>query len=174
MSKDREYARNYQLGQEEVDFINALTKKAKYYRAKQLFDAGWSLQAIGNAFTPAQQRSTVQYWTTQANPAHATSKPVPSPWGGFADAPMPKPVKGYQLKRPKSPGIPKETQERLRQLAPLARYYRSGMNSSTPFAIANEEMTRIVQDLYNNNVKIAEIARAAGITNRAIARRLGK
>lgn len=174
MSKDREYARNYQLPQDEVDFINALTKKAKYYRAKQLFDAGWSLQSIGNAFALPAQRSTVQYWTTQANPAHATNKPVPSPWGGFADAPMPKPPKGYQPKRPKSPGIPLETQERLRQLAPLARYYRSGMNSSTPFTIANEELTKLVRDLYNNNVKIAEIARACGVTNRAIARRLGK
>jgi hypothetical protein len=87
---------------------------------------------------------------------------------------MPKPPKGYQPKKPKSPGIPKETQERLRYLAPLARYYRSGMASTSLNGSANEEMNEIVLDLYNKNVKIAEIAKAAGVTNRAIARRLGK
>lgn len=172
--ENREYARDYQLPQDECDFLVALTKKARYYRAKQLFDAGWTLQSVGNAFTPTVKRSTVQYWTTQASPAYATNKQVPSPWGGFVDAPMPKPIRGYQLKKPKSPGIPLETKERLRYLAPIARYYRSGMASTSLQSRANDEMNEIVQDLYNKNVKIAEIAKASGVTNRAIARRLGK
>lgn len=172
--EDREYAREVPLSDDEASFLRTVDKKHRYYRAKQLFDAGWTLQAIGNAFSPPAQRSTVQYWTAQANSKYATSRPVPSPWGGFVDAPMPKPIKGYQPKRPKSPGIPKETQERLRYLAPLARLYRSGMASTSLNGLANEEMNEIVQDLYNKNVKIAEIAKAAGVTSRAIARRLGK
>jgi hypothetical protein len=174
MSEPREYAREYPLPQDEVEFINALTKKERHYRAKQLFDAGWTLQSIGNAFNPEAKRSTVQYWTSQGNPRFAKDKPVPSPWGGFVDAPMPKPIKGYQPKRPKSPGIPKDVQERLRYLAPLARLYRSGMSSTSLNGLANSEMNEIVQDLYNKNVKIAEIAKASGVTSRAIARRLGK
>jgi hypothetical protein len=172
--ENREYAREVPLSDDEVSFLRTVGKKQRYYRARQLFDAGWTLQAIGNAFEPAQKRSTVQYWTAQGDARHATLRPVPSPWGGFVDAPMPKPPKGYQPKKPKSPGIPKETQERLRYLAPLARYYRSGMASTSLNGSANEEMNEIVQDLYNKNVKIAEIAQAAGVTSRAIARRLGK
>jgi hypothetical protein len=174
MSEDREYARERPLPLDEVELLTTMGKKERYYRAKQLFDAGWTLQSIGNAFDPVQKRSTVQYWTSQANLKFDTNKRVPSPWGGFVDAPMPKPIRGYQLKKPKSPGIPKETQERLRYLAPLARYYRSGMSSTSLNGLANSEMNEIVQDLYNKNVKIAEIAKAAGVTSRAIARRLGK
>lgn len=172
--ENREYAREVPLPDDEANFLRTVGKKQRQYRAKQLFDAGWTLQAIGNAFTPPANRSTVQYWTAQGNPKYETPRPVPSPWGGFVDAPMPRPPKGYQPKRPKSPGIPLDTQERLRYLAPLARYYRSGMASTSLNGSANEEMNEIVQDLYNKNVKIAEIAKAAGVTNRAIARRLGK
>jgi hypothetical protein len=165
---DREYAREQELPATEVEILRSLTPKAKFFRARQLFDAGWTLQAIGNAFTPVASRSRVQYWVKQAESKYKTNNIVPSPW---ADG---KPDTGYQRKTPISPGIPQETQERLRYLAPLARYYRSGMGSSTPSAMANEEMNEIVLDLYSNDVKITEIAKASGVTNRAIARRLGK
>jgi hypothetical protein len=46
------------------------------------------------------------------------------------------------------------------------------MPSGHPYAQANEEMNQIVLDLRANDVSIADIARAAKVTHRAIARRL--
>jgi len=48
------------------------------------------------------------------------------------------------------------------------------MSSTSLSAQANEEFNQLIQDLYNEDVKIAEIAKASNVTNRAIARRLGK
>ena len=75
---------------------------------------------------------------------------------------------------PVSPGVPEDTAFLLSQLAPLAKNYRSGMAPSHPASRANEEMDQIVQDLRANDVSIADIARAASVTHRAIARRLTK
>jgi AcrR family transcriptional regulator len=46
------------------------------------------------------------------------------------------------------------------------------MSTSSPEAIANALFTQIVKDLRANDVSIADIARAAGVTHRAISRRL--
>jgi phage-related minor tail protein len=46
------------------------------------------------------------------------------------------------------------------------------MSSATSAYQANQEMNQIVQDLRADNVSIADIARAANLTHRAIARRL--
>jgi hypothetical protein len=48
------------------------------------------------------------------------------------------------------------------------------MSSVTKEYQANEEMDQIVHSLRANNVSIADIARAANVTHRAIARRLSK
>lgn len=169
----RDYAREQNLPQSEIELLNEV-KKSQYrrnWRAKQLFDAGWTLQAIGDAFTPPIRRSTVQYWVQTAHkPANALNAIVPTPW----EDPEGRPPRGYQRKTPQSPGIPLETQERLAELAPLARLYRSGMASTSLSAIANDEFNELIHQLYEKDVKIAEIASAANVTNRAIARRLGK
>jgi hypothetical protein len=46
------------------------------------------------------------------------------------------------------------------------------MPSGHPYAQANEEMNRVVLSLKAQDVSIADIARAAQVTHRAIARRL--
>jgi DNA-binding transcriptional ArsR family regulator len=48
------------------------------------------------------------------------------------------------------------------------------MASTSSEAIANAEMDKLVKGLREVNVTIAEIARAAGVTHRAISRRLSK
>jgi hypothetical protein len=48
------------------------------------------------------------------------------------------------------------------------------MSSTSQQAIANEEFNKLVYELYANNVTTSEIAKAANVTFRAIARRLGK
>lgn len=168
---DRQYAREQKLPPEEVKTLQEMSKKQRAERAKQLFEAGWTLQAIGDAFVPPIRRSTIQYWVQNAK-SSTPLFPVPSPWGDGPDSEA-RP-RGYLRKTPISPGISPEDQERLAHLAPLARLYRSGMSSTSLSAIANEEFNELVQSLYDNDVKIAEIAKASNVTNRAIARRLGK
>jgi aminopeptidase-like protein len=46
------------------------------------------------------------------------------------------------------------------------------MPAGHPYAKANEEMNTLVLELRDNDVSIADIARAAQVTHRAIARRL--
>jgi predicted DNA-binding protein YlxM (UPF0122 family) len=48
------------------------------------------------------------------------------------------------------------------------------MASTSLSGQANEEFNELIHSLYEKDVKIAEIAQAANVTNRAIARRLGK
>jgi hypothetical protein len=169
----RDYAREQNLPQSEIDLLNEV-KKSKYrrnWRAKQLYDVGWTLQAIGDAFEPAIRRSTVQYWVQNAHkPANALNNVVPTPWED-SDG---RPARGYQRKTPVSPGISRDDQERLAYLAPLARQYRSGMSSTSLSGQANTEFNQLIHQLYEKDVKVSEIASASNVTNRAIARRLGK
>ena len=63
-----------------------------------------------------------------------------------------------------------DTAQQLKDLSYKAQRYRSGMASNTPEAIANALFTQIAKDLRANDVSIADIARAAGVTHRAISR----
>ena len=170
MSEERRLARDLDLPEEEKRVLReeCNSKGRRNCRARQLYQEGWTLRAIGEAFDPPFKRSTVRYWVEQGDLLHRINFPLPSPHNSDT-----KP-RGYQRKKPISPGIPPHTQQRLAQLAPLARYYRSGMASTSVNAIANEEFSNLVHELYANNVTIAEIAKASNVTFRAIARRLGK
>jgi hypothetical protein len=166
MTSNRRPARDEGLPKEEKDFLLSLkTKEERNSRSRQLFEAGWTLRAIGEAYDPPVRRSTVKYWVE-----NGALKQV----GGAVQQPNePKPI-GYQRKKPVSPGIPAETEKRLAYLAPIARTYRSGMSSTSLQFQANQEFNEIIEKLYNTNVTTAEIARASNVTFRAIARRLGK
>lgn len=161
-------ARAQVLPQEEVTLLLSFTKKQeRNQRASELYQAGWTLQAIGDAFSPPARRSTVKYWVDTASQAHTTRKTVPSP-----DLHN---IKGrYVRKTPISPGISVSDQGRLASLAPLARQYRSGMSSLSYQSVANDEYNSLIKELFSKYVTIAEISRAAGVTFRAIARRLGR
>jgi hypothetical protein len=163
----RRYARLQSLPQKEVDFINTLSGPNLHKRASALYSAGWTLASIGDALTPTRTRSTIKSWVDRY--------PSPDPRSLDVDVPIPRlrtPDGGYQRLTPKSPGVPSQTADRLLQLAPQARLYRHRMPSSHPCAQANEEMNQIVQDLRDADVSIADIARAANVTHRAITRRL--
>ena len=168
MSENRRPARSQTLPKEEVAFLRSLYKKDRNVRARYLFDQGWTLQSIGDAFDPPIRRSTVRYWVETAD----VDVPIPMP-----QAPTPKyktPKGGYVAKKPKSPGIDVPTQQRLAYLSPLAKQYRSGMVSDHIAARSNDEYNRIIQDLAAENVTPAEIAKAANVSFRSIARRLGR
>lgn len=165
--ESRRLARELDLPEEERRVLReeCVTKRQRNCRARQLFEAGWTLRAIGEAFDPPFRRSTVRYWVEQGDLSERINVPVPSP--GL------KP-RGYQRKKPKSPGIGQSDADRLRSLAPLARQFRSGMPSSSAQALANEELSVLAKALFSRGVTIAELSRAAGVTFRAMARRLGR
>lgn len=167
MTEERRSARDVDLPEEEKSTlaVDCDTKAKRNCRARQLFEAGWTLRAIGEAFTPPYRRSTVKYWVQQGDYVYRINVPV--------SIPNVRPT-GYRRKKPVSPGIPATTQQRLAYLAPLARYYRSGMASTSLNAQANQEFSSLVHELFSGNVTIAEIAKASNVTFRAIARRLGR
>lgn len=165
----RRSARGQSLPQKEVLFLRSLSGERLHIRAKQLYKVGWTLNSIGEALDPPKGRSTVKAWIDRLDQVHPYSFDVPIDFPRLRT-----PEGGYQRLTPKSPGVPKDTESRLREIAPLAQHYRSGMSTSNPAAQANEEMDQIVLDLRANDVSIADIARAANVTHRAIARRLNK
>ena len=169
MEDRRRYAREEDLPQSEIDLLRSIekSKKALYCRARQLFEAGWTLQAIGNAFALPFRRSTVQYWVKMGDFTHKIDQKLPFP-------PNFTPKRGYQRKKPVSPPISDSDAQRLRYLAPLARNYRSGMGLSSLQGSANTELTELATFLHSQGVSVASLARASGVTFRAMARRLGK
>ena len=168
----RRTARGQKLPPPEVEYLNSLPKDAVIYRVKMLFDEGWSLDAIGESFQRRRQRSTVRSWVLRAE----------ADWDEdaclfFLDAPIPSPKLrtpegGYQKVRPSSPGIPQGDYEQIHYLAPLARTYRSKMSSTSVPAVANQRLTDLCKRLHQNNVSIKELAEAAGVTYRAMYKRI--
>jgi hypothetical protein len=164
----RRSARLQSLPDKEVAFINSLSGPNLHKRASALYSAGWTLASIGDALSPTRTRSTIKSWVDRyPNPSVKDLTDV--------DVPIPRlrtPEGGYQRLTPVSPGVPPHTEERLRDLAPQARLFRHRMPAGHPYAKANEEMNILVLELRANDVSIADIARAANVTHRAIARRL--
>ena len=164
---ERRPARNQQLPQDEVELLNTLWDEEFYTRIRALFDAGWTLESIGRAFNPPRRRSTIRYWAnrTVRKEYPQLQETVPQP--------KHKP-RGYVSRRPKSPGIDPTTRSRIQELAPLARRYRAKMNPASVEALANDELTGICMRLIDENVTVRELAEAAEVTYRAMARRLGR
>lgn len=152
----------------EMLFLNSLDYDHKVLRVQQLYKKGWTLASIGAAFMPPKGRSSIKAWVDRPVPPNVViDVPIPDP--NYKT-----PRSGYVRKTPVSPGISPGDQWNLHHYAPLAKRYRSGMSSSSQEAIANAAMDKLVRELRDANVTIAEIARAAGVTHRAISRRLNK
>jgi hypothetical protein len=165
----RRSARGQSLSKKESLLLRSLSGERLHIRAKQLYQAGWTLQAIGEALDPPKGRSTIKSWIDRLDQVS------PHSLGSYVDLPrLRTPEGGYQRLTPKSPGVPNDIADRLRDIAPLAKNYRSGMPASHPASLANEEMDQLTRELKDNDVSIADIARAANVTHRAIARRLSK
>lgn len=146
-------------------------------RVRDLSNAGWTFQSIADAFDPPRRRSTVRSWVIrgerimQERPhlaVHVSSiaaQPVPTP-------PVKKP-RGVK-NRPKSPGIPHDTQLQIARLAPVARRFRAGTQPRSASFSANSELSDLAATLYAQGVTVSELARAAGVTYRAMKRRVDR
>lgn len=161
----RRTARGQQLPPHEVELLNSLTGENRVERIAALFKAGWSLQTIGDSLVPRHPRSTVRSWVMKAKGVELGDAPLPVPR-------LKTPEGGYQKVRPESPGIPQDDLEQIRTLSPLARGYRSRMASTSAPAVANQRLTDLCKRLHKNNVSVRELAEAAGVTYRAMYKRL--
>ena len=192
------------LPQSERDLLAVLIGDELKGRVKSLHKGGWTLQAISQAFTPPKQRSTLHSWTkakvkpmtTPPVPLLLTT-PVTSLIPSLATPPLvsrsssssssihhlptaensdlaPRAKKDYRMFDDKAPKLTPAVRNRIIKIAPIARRYRSKANPNGSYRIANDELTEIVKNQYARGVSIRELSLAAGVTYRAMARRLGK
>lgn len=164
----RRPARSQPLPQDEITRLNSLDPDALITRVYDLYHAGYTLQSIGDALVPPRPRSTVRAWLLRFTPPLERD---------LVDAPIPTPTykthpDGYQKRRPQSPGILPDELELIQSLAPVARSYRAKMASSAAATVANDQLTAICIRLHANGVSINELARAAGVTYRAMYKRI--
>lgn len=164
---ERRPARNQPLPPKEAAYLNTLNQDDLMARAYELYNAGWTLQSIGDALTPPRPRSTVRSWLLRYQlPEAGKPSKVPSPlYKTHKD--------GYQ-KKLTSPGIQPDELALIQELAPIARTYRAKMSTNSAAAVANDQLTAICLRLYATGVTTSELAKAAGVTYRAMVKRLGK
>lgn len=153
------------LPKSEAILLASLSKEQLWRRVKDLNDAGWTLQSIADAFSPPRRRSTIRSWVIKDTPECVFVTATPTP---------PQPKAKSRRKRPRSPGIPHDEQLRIARLSPLARRFRARTNPSSTSFTANQELTHIAGLLYNKGVTVSELARASGVTYRAMKRRVDK
>jgi len=154
----RKSARNQPLPLAEVAVLRSLSGTQLKYRCHALYQAGWTLSAIGDPLD--KQRSTIRLWVNSVSP-DLTRIEVPSPVD-----------KTYVPKKIPSPGITPADRARMLELAPLARKYRSRLPDDHSATKANYELTALCLSLYRSHVTIQELADAAGVSYRAMYRRV--
>lgn len=157
------------LPDDEVRFISAMSPELIPGRLRALWNAGWSLGVIAKSLKPARPKSTVHFWVKNASDQEQT-RTIPSPPAKSLTSSAP--LSSAPRMRSISPEVPLDMVSHIRQLAELSKRYRSKTPSSSPLAQANRELTEIALDLYHRGVPAASIAQAAGVTYRAMARRI--
>lgn len=175
MTTPRRPARNQALPQLEVENLHTLRGYYLYRHIYALYCAGWTLRAIGEAFDPPKSRSTIQSWVDKGREAETGQPEVPR-IGRATVVVYPEfatPITYVPVKSP-SPGIPPADLKRIQELAPIARKFRGAMGPRHVAAQANQELTDLCERLQASGVTITELASAAGVTYRAMAKRLGR
>ena len=171
------------LPQDEREFLAALASSpdpdALKLRLVVLFSAGWSLTALGEALTPKRPRATVHYWvrTTPTSPLSDTNHPAvarPAPAPTYPSSTAISSLTPSASVRSISPSVPEQFVTLLPRLALEARRYRARMSPSSRFATANRQFTEICKELHAMGVPSQKIAQVAGVSYRAIARRVAK
>ena len=174
------------LPHSEREFLAVLKGDELKARVKALSSAGWSLGAIADAFTPPKQRSSIRVWAignTQTRPDHPPVPLISSTSSPRSRSILPAAEKSASANKhkrvrraynPASPLLTRTKQQQIQKLSPLARQYRSRANPNGVYAKANVELTELCKDLYfKQNVSVRELSDAAGVTYRAMARRIG-
>lgn len=156
---------------DEATFVNSLPDKQFKDRLRALWLAGWSLSTLGEAVDPPRSKSTVHFWVRNADDTLQRREiPNPAPTSLTSVAP----TKSAPRLRTISPGVPADLKPRLKELSTLAKRYRAKTPYSSPLAEANRELTELARSLRSRGVPTAAIADAAGVTYRAMAKRLSQ
>jgi len=171
----RHVARGQQLPPHEVELLNLLDLDHLIIRVAALYDAGWSLQSMGDSLVPTRQRSTIRSWVLRAKSTESTHQvnvPVPATTEEeLPPLPLPR-VKTVTTNGKTDFVVPEDLQAQIKQLAPLARTYRSRMSSTSAAAVANSRLKDICKRLHEQGVSTKELADLAGVTYRAMYKRL--
>jgi hypothetical protein len=156
------------LPQDEIDFLQTLTPEKRNSRLAALHEAGWSLSVLSRS--TATPKTTVHFWIKNAPATPLTPhKPVPQPSISITKRLQ----NGHMLKiRTISPKVPPDLVPTLRDLSTKSRRYRSRTPAGSPIAVANRELTRLALNLHSQGVSTAALAEAAGVSYRAMARRI--
>ncbi len=157
------------LPKEEIKFLLSLSQEAFTARLRCLWEAGWSLGIIAESFTPPKPKSTIHFWVKNAAQQEQI-KPIPeTPAKSLT---VLSPLSDTPRLRSISLGVPPELKPRLKHLSSLSRRYRAKSAPNSELALANSELTELAKSLHNRGVSTAAIAEAAGVTYRAMARRI--
>ena len=146
------------LPNEEIDFILSLPMELKLARMKGLWTIGWSLSEIGNSFSPPVPKATLHYRLSRVEATTHIEANHPLPEPNFL-APIP---------------LQHEYEAEIKNLSLQARKYRSKMDPASAPAVANQKLTEMVKYLRKKGVPAVELAKAAGVSYRAMAKRLAK
>lgn len=163
------------LPQNEINYLDSLSKTSTnefHARLRALWEAGWSLSVLGNSVSPKRPRATIHYWVRKASVV-AQSAPIPSPEYNKS---LTTALLGVVPAKTRTiaPTVTPEVAQRLRSLSLQARRYRSRTTEGNRFAVANREFTALCKELRSQGVPAVDIAQAAGISYRAVARRIAK
>lgn len=155
----RRSARNQSLPGDEAEHLQSLSNNALRQRCRRLYEAGWTLSAIGDPL--GRQRSTIRFWITNAVEVGEDLRPLPMPVD-----------KTYIHKKAKSPGLTSDERDAIRHMAPIARKYRAKLSHDHPATTANRDLTQLCVTLHSSGIPLQELADAAGVTYRAMYRRV--
>ena len=159
------------LPEDEARFLNSLDQEARNARLKALQGAGWSLSTLGRSMSPKVPKTTVHFWISKASETPQIREiPLPPPKSITTSVP----TKTAPRYRTISPGVPPKMKAEIRALALQARNYRAKTPPGAPAALANDALSSISKTLRGMGVPTAAIAEAAGVSYRAMARRLSK
>ena len=159
------------LPSDEVRFIDALPRPEAESRLRSLWESGWSLSILGDSLTPPRPKTTIHFWVRRAE-SKEQFRAIPTPPPRSLTTSVP--TKTAPRLRSISPGVPPDMRQRLQDLSKLAKRYRAKTSPDSPFSQANSELTAVANTLRSMGVPTADIAKAAGVSYRAMARRLSK
>jgi len=159
------------LSKDEVVFIKSLSRPESESRLLALWKAGWSLSVLGDSLDPRRPKTTIHFWVKRASPV-VQHRPIPTPPPRSLTTSVP--TKSAPRVRSVSPGVPPAMKDTLKNLATLAKRYRARTLANSPMAQANRDLTAMATALRSMGVPTAAIAEAAGVSYRAMARRLSK
>lgn len=155
---------------EEVEFLSTLSIAQRDSRLLLLHEAGWSFAILGRSIN--RSKTTIHFWVKNAKrDSTLIQQPVPRPFLPLkASLPFSKGLRTRSI----SPKVPPDLRPLLRELSLQSRRYRARTPKNSPLAQANEQLTDLAVRLRLQGVPTADIAEAAGVSYRAMARRIAK